>query len=178
MDTQGQDPRFPIGRFAVEGDITPERRRGWIARIAAVPARIRAAVADLTDEQLDTPYRDGGWTVRQLVHHLPDSHMNGYVRMKLTLTEESPAIKTYEEALWAALPDSRFTPPAVSLALLEALHTRWVGLMEARDDAQWGRTMRHPEQGDLRLRRALARYAWHGDHHMAHVTALRERMGW
>lgn len=172
------DERYPIGEFSVEGDITPERRREWIARIASVPARFRAAVAHLTEEQLDTPYRDGGWTVRQLIHHLPDSHMNSYVRVKLALTEENPRIKTYEEALWAALPDSRLTPPEVSLALLEALHTRWVTLLESMEDAQWSRTMRHPEWGDITLEFVLALYAWHGDHHIAHVTGLRERLGW
>lgn len=178
MQALVNDARYPIGKFSVEGEVTPERRRGWIARIAAVPARLRAAVADLTDEQLDTPYRDGGWTVRQLVHHLPDSHMNAYVRLKLALTEENPPVKTYDEAQWATLPDSRITPPAVSLALLEALHARWVDLLESLDDARWHRTMRHPEWGDISLEFVLALYAWHGDHHVAHVTTLRERMGW
>jgi hypothetical protein len=172
------DARFPIGRFSIEGEITPERRREWIARIAAMPARFRAAVAGLSPEQLDTPYRDGGWTVRQLVHHLPDSHMNAYVRFKLALTEDDPTVKTYDEALWAQLPDSRDTPPEVSLALLDALHTRWTGLLAALGDAQWRRTLQHPEWGGIALETVLAQYAWHGDHHVAHVTALRERMGW
>jgi hypothetical protein len=172
------DVRYPIGKYRVESEITPERRREWIARIAAVPARLRAAVVDLTEERLDTPYRDGGWTVRQLVHHVADSHMNAYVRVKLALTEDNPAIKTYEEALWAALPDSRVTPPAVSLALLEALHARWVDLLNEIGDAEWERTMKHPEWGDISLKFVLGLYAWHGDHHIAHVQALRERMAW
>lgn len=172
------DPRFPIGRFSIEGEITPEHRREWIARIAAMPARFRAAVADLSPGQLDTPYRDGGWTVRQLVHHLPDSHMNANVRFKLALTEDNPPVKTYEEALWAQLPDTRDTPPEVSLALLDALHTRWTALLAALDDTQWRRTLHHPEWGGIALETVLGQYAWHGDHHVAHVTALRERMGW
>lgn len=172
------DPRFPIGKFRLEGEVTPERRREWIARIAATPARFRAAVADLTDEQLDTPYREGGWTVRQLIHHLADSHLNAYVRVKLALTEESPTVKTYEEALWAALPDSAITPPVVSLTILEALHARWVDLLGSMDDAQWRRTIRHPEWGEIPLDKVVAQYAWHGDHHTAHATALREWMRW
>ena len=172
------DARYPIGKFNMQGENTPERRRESIARIAALPARFRAAVADLAPEQLDTPYRDGGWTVRQLIHHLPDSHMNAYVRFKLALTEDNPTVKTYEEALWAQLPDSRDTPPEVSLAILDALHTRWAGLLGALDDAHWRRTLHHPEWGDIGLETVVAQYAWHGDHHVAHVVALRERMGW
>jgi uncharacterized damage-inducible protein DinB len=170
--------RYPVGRFAVEKEISPVHRREWIDQVDETPARFRDAVAGLSDEQLDTPYREGGWTVRQLIHHLPDSHMNAYVRIKLALTEDSPAIKTYEEARWAELPDTRDTPPEVSLALLEALHLRWVALLRALGDADWARTFRHPEMGDVSVERALALYAWHGRHHVAHVTALRERMGW
>lgn len=175
---QARDARFPIGKFRLEGEVTLERRREWIARIAAAPARFRAAVADLTDEQLDTAYREGGWTVRQLIHHLADSHMNAYVRVKLALTEESPTVKTYDEALWASLPDSTITPPAVSLTILEALHARWVDLLESLDDAQWHRTIRHPEWGEIPLESVVAQYAWHSDHHIAHVAALRDRMRW
>jgi len=175
---QTPDARYPIGRFRVEGEITPDLRREWIGKVAAMPARFRVAVEGLTPEQLDTPYREGGWTVRQLVHHLPDSHVNAYVRVKLALTEENPTIKTYDEALWATLPDSVSTPPEVSLSLLEAVHVRWVELMRAMDDGQWRRTLNHPERGPMSLEQLLALYAWHGDHHIAHVTALRERMGW
>jgi uncharacterized damage-inducible protein DinB len=172
------DPRYPVGRFQLDGEITPDSRREWIAQVAEVPARLRAAVEGLGPEQLDTPYREGGWTVRQVVHHVPDSHLNAYVRFKLALTEDAPAIKTYEEARWAELPDTRLTPPEVSLALLDALHRRWVILLEALSEADWRRTFRHPEWGDIPLERTLALYAWHGRHHVAHVTALRERMGW
>ncbi len=175
---QTADARYPIGKFRLEGEITPERRREWIAQVAAMPARFRVAVEGLTPERLDTPYREGGWTVRQLVHHLPDSHMNAYVRVKLALTEENPTVKTYDEALWATLPDTASTPPEVSLALLDALHVRWVELMRALDDAQWRRTLNHPERGPMTLEQLLALYAWHGDHHVGHVTSLRERNGW
>ncbi len=176
MDTA--DARYPIGRFSLDGEISAVRRLGWIASIAAMPARFHVAVDGLSPGQLDTPYREGGWTVRQLVHHLPDSHMNAYVRLKLALTEDNPTVKTYDEALWAALPDSVTTPPAVSLALLEALHVRWVEVLRGVDESQWRRTMNHPERGPTTLEQQLALYAWHGDHHVAHVTSLRERMGW
>ncbi|HEX8361835.1 MAG TPA: putative metal-dependent hydrolase [Longimicrobium sp.] len=175
---QTSDARYPIGKFRLEGEVTPARRLGWIASIAAMPARFHVAVDGLTPEQLDTPYREGGWTVRQLVHHLPDSHMNAYVRLKMALTEENPTVKTYDEALWATLRDSVTTPPEVSLALLEALHVRWVEVLRGVAEPQWRRTMQHPERGPMSLEQQLALYAWHGDHHVAHVTALRERMGW
>lgn len=173
------DLRYPIGKFAVEGEITAERRAGWIAEIAEVPAQLRAAVKDLTELQLDTPYRPGGWTVRQVAHHLPDSHLNAYIRFKLALTEDSPTIKPYAEARWAELPDTAGTQVGVSLMLLEALHRRWVVLLRAMDEAQWARAFFHPEQEKLlRLDGILAMYAWHGRHHLAHITTLREREGW
>ena len=172
------DPRYPVGRFRIETEIAPQRRREWIEQVAEAPARLRAAVQDLAEEQLDTPYREGGWTVRQLAHHVPDSHMNAYVRFKLGLTEDNPPIKTYEEARWAELEDTRATPVETSLALLELLHERWVALMRAMTDEQWARTVQHPEWGTIRLDSMLGLYAWHGRHHVAHVTALRERMGW
>jgi hypothetical protein len=173
------DPRYPIGPFSVEGEITAERRAGWIAEIADAPAQLRAAVHGLTEEQLDTPYRTGGWTVRQVAHHVPDSHLNAYVRFKLALTEDSPTIKPYEESRWAELPDTKGTVVGVSLMMLEALHRRWVVLLKAMHEAQWARAFYHPEQGKLvRLDGALAMYAWHGKHHVAHITTLRDRMGW
>jgi uncharacterized damage-inducible protein DinB len=178
MTDTAADPRFPIGRYRVEGEITAEQRREWIDRIADTPARLREAVAGLTDAQLDTPYRDGGWTVRQLAHHVPDSHMNAYTRFKLGLTEDNPGIKTYDEAAWAQLEDTRATPVETSLALLEALHVRWVHVLRSMDDAQWARTILHPDHGPMRLENLLALYAWHGRHHVAHVTHLRQRMGW
>lgn len=172
------DPRYPVGKFQRNVEPTPERLREWLDAIAETPARFRAAVQGLTDEQLDTPYREGGWKVRQLAHHVPDSHMNAYIRFKLGLTEDSPTIKTYDEARWAELEDTRATPVESSLATLELLHARWVSLLRSLTDEQWARTIQHPEWGPMRLDTLLALYAWHGRHHVAHVTGLRERMGW
>ena len=174
------DPRYPIGTFAFDQtEVTDERRKEWMEQIAAAPGLLRAAVRGLTPAQLDTPYREGGWTVRQVVHHVPDSHLNAYVRFKLALTEEAPTIKPYDEAKWADLPDSRSTPIDVSLALLESLHQRWVLLLRGLPASAWSRRLIHPDhRKELTLDWALALYAWHGRHHTAHVTALRERMGW
>lgn len=173
------DLRFPIGKFQPpQASLTAAERRELIDQVAAAPAALRRAVAGLDDAQLDTPYRPDGWTVRQVVHHVPDSHLNAYVRFKLALTEETPTIKPYEEARWAELPDTRTTPIATSLALLDNLHERWVGLLAAMSDADYARTFRHPEMGTRPLDWTLALYAWHGRHHVAHVTALRERTGW
>ncbi|HEX6373409.1 MAG TPA: putative metal-dependent hydrolase [Longimicrobium sp.] len=178
MTEPAADPRYPVGKFQRNVEATPERRREWIDAIAQTPARLRAAVQGLTDEQLDTPYREGGWTVRQLAHHVPDSHMNAYTRFKLGLTEDSPTIKTYDEARWAELDDTRATPVETSLATLELVHERWVNLLRSMTDEQWARTIQHPEWGAMGLETLLAMYAWHGRHHVAHVTRLRERMGW
>ena len=172
------DLRYPIGRFTPVPSLTAAQRATCIDQIAAAPGQFRAAVAGLTAAQLDTPYREGGWTVRQVVHHLPDSHMNAYVRFKLGLTEDGPAIKTYEEKDWAQTPEVPATPVEVSLALLDALHARWVTLLRAMTPQQFARTIKHPEWGTPSLDAMLALYAWHGRHHTAHVTALRERMGW
>lgn len=173
------DPRYPIGRFHFDGDTSPAARERAIAAIAACPAALRDAVHGFTDAQLGTPYRDGGWTVRQLVNHVADSHMNAYVRFKLALTEDRPTIKPYDEAAWAALPEGRTTDPATSLALLDALHHRWVALMRSMTDEEWERGYVHPEQGRFTpLAQVVALYAWHGRHHVAHVRALRDRAGW
>jgi len=172
------DLRYPIGRFAYAGESTEEQRRAFIDRIEATPVRLRAAVEGLTPEQLDTPYRAGGWTVRQVVHHVPDSHINSYCRFRLALTEETPSAKGYDEAAWAELFDSRTAPVEVSLALLESLHRRWVLLLRAMTPADFACTFLHSELGPVTLDRNLALYAWHGDHHVAHITALRARMGW
>ena len=172
------DFSYPIGRFSFPGSSTPAQRRQWIDEIAEAPARLRAAVAGLSPEQLDTPYRPAGWTVRHVVHHLPDSHINSYVRFKLALTEEEPTIKPYDEALWAELADTRATPVEVSLTLLDSLHGRWVPLLRSLSETDFARQFRHPELGIVRLDRNLALYAWHGRHHVAHITSLRERMGW
>ena len=174
------DLSYPIGSFSL-ADVTvaPDERPGMITAIAELPAQFRSAVQGLSEAQFDTPYRPGGWTVRQVVHHVPDSHLNAYVRFKLALTEENPTIKPYEEARWAELPDTAGTQIGVSLVLLEALHRRWVVLLKSMTDEQWGRSYIHPEyQRSFRLDAILAMYAWHGKHHTAHITRLRERMGW
>jgi len=178
MTTSAAEPdlRFPVGRATVP-DADPAVYARLIDEIAEAPARLRAALDGLSPEQLDTPYRDGGWTVRQVAHHVPDSHLNAYVRFKLALTEDAPRIKPYEEARWAELPDAAMDP-AVSLALLDALHERWVTVLRAMTPEQFERTYDHPENGVTTLRAALGIYAWHGRHHVAHVTGLRERMGW
>jgi uncharacterized damage-inducible protein DinB len=178
MTDPRMDPRYPIGKAEMPDQLTAGERLDLIAQIAETPARLREAVAGLNDEQLATPYRPGGWTVRQLVHHVPDSHMNAYVRFKLALTEDQPAIKTYEEARWAELPDSRSLPVEGSLVLLESLHARWTALLRALPEADFARTCKHPDWGLINLNQLLGLYAWHGRHHVAHVTALRERMGW
>ncbi len=173
------DLRYPVGEFVVTGEITPSRLEGWIAEIAEAPAKLRAAVHGLTNEQFDTPYRAEGWTVRQVVHHVPDSHLNAYIRFKLALTEDNPTIKPYEEARWAELPDTQGTQVGVSLMLLESLHRRWGVLLKSMTPEQWERTFFHPEKKQaLRLDHILAMYAWHGKHHVAHITALRDRMAW
>ncbi len=172
------DLRYPIGKFELPAVVADADRPGLIDRIAALPGEIRRAVAELDDAQLDTPYRDGGWTVRQVVHHLPDSHLNAYTRFKLALTEDVPTIKTYEEGRWAELPEARSAPIEVSLALLDALHERWVLMLRVLADGQYARRLRHPEWGLLSLDQMLALYAWHSRHHVAHVTALRARRGW
>ncbi len=172
------DVRYPIGKFQFHEPATLEQRRHWIADVAQTPARMRDAVRGLSTEQLDTPYRPGGWTVRQVVHHVPDSHLNAYVRFRLALTEDAPMVKTYEEARWAELPDARQAPIKLSLDLLDAVHGRLVLLLESLTPEQWKRTYRHPEMGDVTLERVLAMYSWHGRHHVAHITSLRERMGW
>jgi len=171
------DLRFPVGKFQRLDNITDAQRRGFIDAIAETPARLKAAVAGLNDQQLDTPYRPGGWTVRQVVHHLPDSHLNSIVRFKLALTENEPTIKPYDEARWAELADAK-APIDVSIQLLEALHGRWVLLLNSLTPEDWQRTFRHPERGTMTLNDTLQLYAWHGRHHVAHITALRERNGW
>ena len=172
------DLAYPIGKFTWSGPGSDEDRARRIAEIAAAPAALRAAVAGLSDAQLETPYRPGGWTVRQVAHHVPDSHLNAYVRFKLAVTEDAPTIKPYDEAAWAELPDVRSVPVQASLDLLARLHERWVAFLSALSERDWTRTFRHPELGIVPLEKNLALYAWHGRHHVAHVTALRERMGW
>lgn len=170
--------RFPIGKFDIESEPNATERLQLIDQIAETPSMLRAAVKGLSDEQLDTPYRPGGWTVRQVVHHVPDSHLNSYVRFKLALTEEEPIIRSYMEDRWAMLEDSKITPLEVSLSLLEALHERWVLLLRSLSPEDFERRFRHPDLGIVSLNKNLGLYAWHGRHHVAHITTLCERMGW
>ena len=171
------DLQYPIGKFQRPQHVTASDRKQLIQQIEAAPAALRTAVAGLVDSQLDTPYRPGGWTVRQVVHHVPDSHMNSFIRFKLALTENDPVIKPYEEQLWAELADARM-PIEVSLTLLDAVHHRWVYLLRSMSDDDFARTFVHPAIGQMRLDQNLALYAWHGRHHTAHITSLCERMGW
>lgn len=172
-----QDPRFPVGKFKPVAGNDPEVRRQSIADLSALPSRIRAAVDGLTDAQLDTPYRDGGWTVRQLVHHVADSHMNGLVRVKLALTEDSPTIKPYKEALWAELADASL-PIELSLRIIDGVHARLDAIVAGMTDADYARTFVHPENGVTPLSSWVQLYGWHSRHHVAHITALRASKGW
>jgi uncharacterized damage-inducible protein DinB len=173
----GPDLAYPIGKMARTPSLTTSERRANVDAIAAAPAALRSAVTGLSDAQLDTPYRPGGWTVRQLVHHVADSHINAYTRFRLALTEGNPTIKPYDQGTWAELPDSAM-PVAVSLDLLERLHERLVFMLRATPDSAFARTLNHPENGPMTVDMLLGMYAWHGRHHTAHVTALRQRMRW
>ena len=173
-----EDLSYPIGKFVYAGALTREQRLAALDAIERTPSNMREALSGLSPEQLDTPYRPGGWTVRQLAHHVPDSHMNAYLRTKWALTEDQPAIKGYEEKLWAELPDTRLTPIETSLTLLEAVHRRWNHLLRAMSDSDYARTFRHPEHGVRTVDWMVALYAWHGPHHVAHVTSLRQRNRW
>jgi hypothetical protein len=172
------DPRFPIGKFSFDGSLNPEQQKQCLTDIEQAPARLRAALQGLSDRQLDTPYRDGGWTSRQVIHHVADSHMNAYIRFKLALTEDQPTIKPYRENLWAELPEAKHAPVGVSVALIDSLHQRWALMLQGFKDADWKRTFVHPELGPMSLEKTLALYSWHGRHHVAHITSLRDRMGW
>lgn len=172
------DPRYPVGRFTPDPTPTPETRNRHIDQIAGLAPQMRRAVAGLSGDQLDTPYREGGWTVRQVVHHVPDSHLNAYVRLKWAMTEDAPMIKPYDEAAWATLEDSQLTPVEISLALLESLHARWTVLLRSLTAEDFQRTFNHPQSGPHDVDWLLGLYSWHGNHHVAHITALRERMKW
>ena len=170
--------QYPVGHFTAPDVVSTALRAAAIDEIAGLPAAMRAAVQGLSLAQLETPYRDGGWTVRQVVHHVPDSHMHAYTRVKFALTEESPTIRPYEEAAWSTLPDVAAVPIAVSLSLVEGIHARWVACLRGMHDAQFLRPFVHPELGPQRIDLSLLRYAWHGRHHTAHISALRSRMAW
>jgi hypothetical protein len=172
------DPRYPIGKVSYQGPLAEDQRKKLIDEIEKAPASLRAAVNGLSPAQIETPYRDGGWTIRQVVHHVPESHMNAYVRFKLALTEDGPTIKPYKEDLWAETPDVKSTPLETSLVMLDSLHDRWVRLLRSLSPADWSKSFHHPELGVVPLEKSLAIYAWHGRHHVAHITELRRKMGW
>lgn len=172
------DLRYPIGKFLYDGLTNDEQKQARLEEIAQTPKKLRTAVHGLSETQLDTEYRPGGWTVRQVIHHVPDSHLNAYIRFKLALTEDDPTIKPYAEDRWAELADSKATPVEVSLTLLDSLHDRWVRLLRSLTEEEWKRTFRHPDLGPMTLEKTLALYAWHGKHHVAHITELRKRMSW
>lgn len=173
-----QDLSYPIGKFAYSSPFTNGQRAQAIDAIERTPAKMRAAVQGLTKQQIETTYRPGGWTVRQVVHHVPDSHANALIRTKLALTEDQPTIKPYDEKRWAELADTRLTPIETSLALLDAIHQRWSFVLRDMKDADFERTLLHPEHGVRTLDWLIALYAWHGQHHVAHITKLRQREGW
>ena len=172
------DSRYPIGKFVEDPSVTDEKRTHWIEEIAAAPAALRQAVAGLSEKQLDTPYREGGWTVRQVVHHMPDSHLHTLARFRVALTEDNPATMGYDPAKWGELPDAKTGPIEVSLVLFQAIHARWLLLLRAMSPADFARTFQRPDGQVVTLDRALQIYAWHGKHHAAQIAGLRERMGW
>ena len=172
------DPRYPIGKFRMPEEMLPEARAYWISNLADLPTHLRSAVDDWDETQFKQRYRDGGWTVRQLLHHIADSHMNAYCRMKLALTEDWPTIKPYDEAKWAELHDAQAAPAEWSLELIESLHARWVMLLQALQEPDWRRGYRHPEMGPMTVEQVLALYAWHSKHHTAHITHLAQRLDW
>ena len=172
-----EDLRFPLGKFDKSIEITPELRKEFIQTIAQLPTNLEKAVSGLNDEQLETPYRPEGWTIRQTVHHVADSHLNAYTRFKLALTEDMPTIRPYAENRWAELADSKM-PIDVSLKIVEGIHARWTNLLESMSDADFQKQLNHPESGAWTLEKMLALYEWHSRHHTAHITKLRERNGW
>jgi uncharacterized damage-inducible protein DinB len=176
--TTSIDPSFPVGKFQPpSGPLPAGQRAEFLQQIADAPTKLEAAIKGLNDKQLDTPYRDGGWTPRQVVHHVADSHMNAFIRFKLALTEDNPTIKPYEQDLWANLADQTL-PVDVSMPIVHNLHQRWVTVLRSMQEPDWARTFTHPELGMQRLDRTLALYAWHGRHHVAHITSLRDKQGW
>ena len=172
------DLRYPIVKFRYDGAPNDEQKHALLEEIAHTPKKMRLAVQGLSESKLDTEYRPGGWSVRQVIHHVPDSHLNAYIRFKLALTEDDPTIKPYAEDRWAELADTKATPVEVSLTLLDSLHDRWVRLLRSLNEEEWKRTFRHPDLGPMTLEKTLALYAWHGKHHVAHITELRKRMSW
>lgn len=172
-----EDLRYPVGKFEQVEEVTPDLRRQFIQTITNLPQNLAKAVEGLSDEQLDTPYRPEGWTVRQTVHHIADSHLNSYCRFKLAVTEDKPTIRPYYEDRWAELSDSRL-PIDVSMKIIEGIHTRWVALLESFSEEDFAKELVHPESGDWTVDKFLGLYDWHSKHHTAHITKLRERNGW
>jgi uncharacterized damage-inducible protein DinB len=178
MTTDTYTLQYPIGKFIAPDQITESIRKQWVDEIAQAPQKLKEAIHGLSAQQLDTPYRPGGWTIRQVTHHIPDSHINAYIRIKMALTEEVPTIKPYEEQFWAELYDTYHTPVEVSITLLENLHQRWVALLYSLSETSWQRSYRHPQSGIVVLNEVAGMYAWHGSHHIAQITSLRKRMNW
>jgi len=170
--------RYPVGKCQPAEQLSEQDRQKLLTQVEEAPKKLRAAVAGLSREQLNTPYRDGGWTIQQVAHHLPDSHMNAYMRFKLALTEDNPTIKPYNETRWAELSDSRTTPVETSLTMMDALHERWMNLLRSMKPEDFSRKLTHPEHGTVSLDYMLGLYAWHGRHHVAHITNLRQRNAW
>jgi uncharacterized damage-inducible protein DinB len=170
--------QYPTGRFTPKATLGPDDRREMIEKIAAVPAQLRAEVENLNDEQLDTPYRPGGWTVRQVVHHLPDSHLNAYIRFRLALTEDTPVIKPYDQVAWAELTDARSAPIGPSIDMMTGLHARWTDWLHGLSDEDWQRSFQHPEMGSVGLETNLQIYAWHGAHHLGQIQSIKKQKGW
>jgi hypothetical protein len=178
VDRRDDTLRYPVGDFWIDPEVTNLKRQQWLRQMAEMPDVLAAAVSGLDDRQLGTPYREGGWTPRQVVHHLADAHLNGFVRFKLALTEQLPAIKTYEEDLWAETADGRDAPVELSVRILAALHARWMILLGSLSEPDFGRAFSHPQRGMMTIDAAIQLYAWHGIHHTAHITRLRARHGW
>lgn len=171
--------RYPTGKFKAAESYTPDTINGYISTIESFPDALKKAVQNLNDAQLDTPYREGGWTIRQVVHHVADSHLNAYIRFKLALTEDNPTIKPYKEGLWAELEEAKHAPIELSLPLIEALHKRWVTFLKTLSPDDLKKTFHHPDsKADVPLNRATALYAWHCNHHLAHITELKKRKNW
>jgi len=173
LDDPTMDPRYPVGKFEADQSVTPEKRRGWIAQIEALPRDLNGAIAALPASALDTPYREGGWTARQVVHHFADSHLNAYTRIKLALTEDSPTIKTYEEQIWAELPDGRTADVAPSLSIVDGVHQRLSMLLKSLSPEQFARTAQHPQWGSITVEWLVQMYAWHCRHHLGHIGLIR-----
>jgi hypothetical protein len=178
QDATQESLRYPIGRFSVPSHVSDDNLKKWIAAFESLPSELAKSIENLTESQLDTPYRHGGWTVRQVVHHVADSHASAYTRIRLALTENSPAMPQYDQNAWAQLSDAKSAPLFFSLPLIEALHRRFALLLRCLTPEQWERTIVYPVRGELSLRALVGVYAWHGRHHTAHITELRKRNGW